>query len=137
MAQIPRNLPAAAPTNVTSGRLQGGVRSVASSDSAPIEELNAQDSVLFNDALLYQEEDDANRKRRNGQRDAIVEYAGTSQTFAAVFEESNARGTGDVQQVRSRGFANLVARAINIYEANVRVIQGTEQQRGANLSMTL
>jgi|SaaInl4_150m_RNA_FD_contig_21_1656906_length_598_multi_4_in_0_out_0_1 hypothetical protein len=139
MAQIPKNLPASTATSVTSGRLQGGVRSVASSDSSPIQELSSQESVLFNDALLYQEEDEPNRRRRHSSaRDPLIEYAGSTQTFAAVFEESNARGTGgNVQQVKSKGFAGLMVRAINVYEENVRVIQGTSEQRGTNLSMTL
>lgn len=114
------------------------MRSVASSDSAPVQELSPQDSILFNDALLYQEQDAASRRRRHSQRDAGIEYAGSSQTFAAVFEESNSRGTGtSVQQARSKGFANLVARAINIYETNVRVIQGSDIARGTNLSLML
>ncbi len=139
MAQIPRNLPLTAPTNVTSGRLQGGPRSVATADAGPIEELNPQDSVLFNDALLYQEDETTDRRRRNSvPGNTIVEHAGTSQTFAAMFEEGNASGTGgNVQIVRSKGFANLVSRAINTYEANVRVIQGTDEPLGSTLSMTL
>ncbi len=139
MAQIPRNLPAAAPTNVPSGRLQGGPRSVATADASPIDELSPQDSVLFNDALLYQEEQAADRRGGDRSRgNPVIEYAGTAQTFAAVFEEGNAAGSGgDVQRTRSRGFANLVARAINTYETNVRVIQGTAPQLGSNLSLTL
>ena len=54
MAQITRNLPPLISTTVTSGRLQGGLHTISSSDITPVEETGsiAQDSVLFNDALL-------------------------------------------------------------------------------------
>jgi len=140
MAQIPRSLPATAPTNVTSGRLQGGPRSVASADASPIEETRTQTGVLFNDALLFQDDDTAHsRERGNSQgNNNLVEYAGSSQTFASIFQEGNSTGSaGNVQTVRSKGFANLVTRAINIYETNVQVIHGTTEPRGTTLSMTL
>lgn len=137
MAQIPRTLPPTAPANVTSGRLQGGPRTVASADASPIEETSAQEGVLFNDALLFQDEELADHRRRDSSNGApLVEYAGSSQTFAAIFENSEAT-TGNAQQVRSRGFANLVARAIDVYETNVKIIHGTTEPRGSTLSLTL
>lgn len=139
MAQIPRTLPPALPSNVPAGRLQGGPRSVASADSAPVEAANAQDGVLFNDALLFQDGDPYNRRgRENGQGNKVAEYAGSSQTFASIFEKGNATGvSNDVQKSRSRGFASLIARAISTYETNVRVIQGATEPRGSSISLTL
>ena len=139
MAQIPKNLPPTAPTTVSSGRLHGGLRTVSSSDATPVEETRSidQDGVLFNNALLYQQEDQTEQRRGNNpQASSIVEYAGSSQTFAAIFENMDAT-SGDVQRARSKGFANLVARAINTYETNVRIIHGTAEPRGTNLSMSL
>jgi hypothetical protein len=138
MAQIPRNLPPTAPTNVSAGRLQGGSRSVATADSTPVEGASPQDGVLFNDALLYQEDTAFDRQsRERSQGNVPLENAGTSQTFAAIFEDTGASGGRDVQAARSRGFANIVARAINIYETNVRVIQGSAHPRGSTLSVSL
>ena len=139
MAQILRNLPPMAPTTVSSGRLQGGLHTVSSSDASPIEETGSigEDGVLFNDALLYQQEDQTKQGRGNSRQAAsFVEYAGSSQMFATIFENVDAT-SGEVQRARSKGFANLVARAINTYETNVQLIHGTAVPRGTNLSMML
>lgn len=139
MAQIPRTLSPTAPTNVTSGRLPGGPRSVATADAAPVESLNQQEAILFNDALLYQEErDNGERRQRAPQQDIIVDHAGSTQAFAAIFEDGNAAGAREFTQRSSgKGVSNVMARAINTYEANVRVIHGTADPRGTNLSLTL
>jgi hypothetical protein len=137
MAQIPRNLPSTVPTSVPAGRLQGGPRSVASSDASQIEATNAQDGVLFNDALLFQDRETTERRGSdNSQGNHLVEYAGSSQTFASIFEDT-AASSGGVQKARSKGFANLVARAITTYETNVEIIHGTTDPRGSTLSLTL
>jgi hypothetical protein len=119
--------------------LQGGPRSVASGDATPIEATNAQDGVLFNDALLFQDGEPYNRQRReNAPANQVAEYAGSSQTFASIFQEGNATGpSGDAQKNRSRGFASLIARAINTYETNFQVIQGAGNARGSTISLTL
>lgn len=139
MAQIPRSLPPTVPANVTAARLPGAPRSVASIDAAPIEETTQQETVLFNDALLYQEERATDeRRRRNAQPDIRVEYAGSAQAFAAMFEGVNGDGGGElVPRIRSRDGKTMIAKAINTYETNVRVIHGTADLRGTNLSMTL
>lgn len=139
MAQIPKNFPPTVQSNVLSGRLQGASRSVASSDSSAVEAVNAQDGVLFNDALMFQDHQPDNRGGNDGsQASQIIEYSGSSQTFAAIFENGNATGPdGDVQLGRSRGFANMIARAINTYETNVQIIRGTSVPRGSTLSLTL
>ena len=77
--------------------------------------------------------------RRNGdnsQASIPVEYAGSSQTFASIFEDT-AASSGSVQKARSKGFANLIARAISTYETNVQIIHGTTDPRGTTLSLTL
>ncbi|NQU58280.1 MAG: hypothetical protein HQ513_13670 [Rhodospirillales bacterium] len=139
MAQIPKNLPPVVSTSVSAGRLQGNSRSVASTDATPIEEANAQDGVLFNDALLFEDDKYSNRNRKdNAQGNQLIEYAGSSQTFASIFESGNATSSGgDVQRGRQKGFASLIARAINTYETNVQVIQGTIDPRGSTISMSL
>ena len=139
MAQIPRNIPAFVSTNVYSGRLQGGLHTVSSSDINPVEETGsiAQDSVLFNDALLYQQEDQTNYSRSRGRQvSAFVDYAGSTQMFANIFEDVDFR-SDRVQSTRSKGLANLVARAIDTYESNILLISGKNLPRGAKLSLRL
>ena len=139
MAQILRNLPPLVSTTVSSGRLQGGLHTVSSSDISPVEETGsiAQDSVLFNDALLYQQEDETKHGRGRGRQvSAFVDYAGSSQMFANIFEDIDARGDR-IQSTRSKRFASLVARAIETYETNIQLIRGTDVPRGAKLSMRL
>ena len=139
MAQIPRNLPPAAPTIVTSGRLQGGLRTITGADISPVEETGSvgQDGVLFNDSLLRQHENN-NENWLNNHRQAnqFIDFAGSSQMFASLFE-ANETVSKTVQINRSKGFTNLVARAIKTYEENVRIIQGTADLRGSKLSITL
>ena len=139
MAQIPRNLPPTAPTIVSSGRLQGGLRTITGAEISPVEETGSvgQDGVLFNDALLRQHENN-NQNWLNNHRQAnkFVDYAGSSQTFANIFE-ANETASRAVQKTRSKGFTNLVARAVKTYEENVRIIQGKADLRGTNLSITL
>ncbi len=119
--------------------MQGGPRSVASGDGTPVEATNAQDGVLFNDALLFQDDKPHNNGRGNkSQAGRLIEYAGSSQTFASIFQDGNATGTGgDVQNSRKRSFSSLIARAINTYEKNVQVIQGNSDPRGSTISMSL
>ena len=139
MAQIPRNLPPLVSTSVTPGRLQGGLHTISSSDITPVEETGsiAQDSVLFNDALLYHQEDKTDHRRGSGRQVSnFVDYAGSSQMFANIFEDGEAR-SDRVQTSRSERFPNLVARAIDIYETNILIIRGTDFPRGAKLSMRL
>ena len=139
MAQIPRNLPPIISTNAPSGRLQGGLHTVSSLDASPVEETGsiAQDAVLFNDALLYQQEDKSKQGQGRGRQiSASIEHAGSSQIFANIFEDIGER-SGEIQRARSKGFANIVARAIDVYETNIQLIQGTEIPRGTNLSLRL
>lgn len=139
MAQIPRNLPPLVSTTFSSGRLQGGLHTVSSSDASPVEETGsiAQDAVLFNDALLYQQEDQTKQGQGRGRQiSASIEYASSSQIFANIFEDVGER-SGEIQRARSKGFASLVARAIDIYETNTQLIQGTATPRGTNLSLRL
>lgn len=79
------------------------------------------------------------RQRRDRNQGApSSEYAGTSQAFAAMFEEGNASGpSGNVQNARPRRFANVISRAIKVYETNVKVIQGLSEQRGQSVSLSL
>jgi hypothetical protein len=139
MAQISRTFPPIAPATVSSGRLQGGLHTVSTSDTSPVEETGSigQDGVLFNDALLFQQEDQTEQRRGNNwQAAANVEYAGSTQTFVSIFENVEATN-GEIQRNRSKGFANLVARAIDTYETNVQLIHSTAVPRGTNLSMIL
>ena len=137
MAQILRNLPSMVPTSVTAGRFQGGPSSVVSSDASQIEATNAQDGVLFNDALLFQDRETRDRRGNdNSQRNSLIEYAGSSKTFASIFEDT-AASRGDVQKARSKGFANEFTRAIKTYETNIQIIHGTTDPRGSTLSLTL
>ena len=139
MAQIPRNFPPLVSTTVSSGRLQGGLHTISSSDASPVEETGSigHDGILFNDALLYQQEDQTKQGRgKTRKATAFVDYASSSQAFANIFEDVEARSV-EVQRARSKGFSNLLARAIDVYETNMKLIQGTATPRGTNLSLRL
>ena len=139
MAQIPRTLPVASPTNVSSTRLPGGLRTTGSTDARPVEGVNPQEMVLFNEALLYQEKEPTNNPRHEQSRNGPpLEYAGSTQAFAAMFEEGHSPSVAPKPRgSRPRGYTTIVARAINTYENNVRVVQGLANQRGEHVSMTL
>jgi len=139
MAQVPRTLPPAALTTVQAGRLPGSPRAVATLDTTPVEELSPQGGVSFNSSLLFQDEETNNQQHPQGQTGkGMIEYAGGSQTFATIFEEVNPSGSDDEEApVRARSYSGYVARAIDIYENNIRIINGSNNQRGGSLSMNL
>jgi len=141
MAQVPRTLPTTIPTSVTAGRLPGGPRSVATVDASPVEELVAQGNVSFDDSLLFQDSPANNRRKseHTQNKTTLVDYAGSSRTFASIFEEGQSVETSSTssRSGKKRVFASLVARAINIYESNNRVIHGEVPRRGVALSLSL
>jgi len=139
MSLIPRAAPPVVPSSVTQSRPHAGPRSVASSDSSPIEETSPQGGIPFDNSLVFRDEE-AGHKRQDGRsrnRD-LVEYSGSSQAFATIFEEVN-RGVHSegVNRPRDKGFTGLVARAITVYEATSRTIHGQAEVRGASVSLTL
>ncbi len=136
----PRSVISTVPANTTSVRQQTVMRANAANDGSPVEETNAQSSVSFNTAMLFQnngqtgeQEDDSSKGR------TLVEYVGSSQSFANIVEESvRASGSGQGGAVVRRGFSGYVTRAINIYESNARVIHGSgPDPRGSTVSLAL
>ena len=120
-------------------RLQGGDGGLAiahvQAAVGGVEEI--EEGVLFNDALLYQQEDQTKQGQGRGRQASVsIEYAGSSQMFANIFEDVDER-SGEVQKARSKGFANFVAHAIDVYETNIQLIQGIATPRGTNLSLRL
>jgi hypothetical protein len=119
--------------------MPAGSRQVASSDSSPIEEISSQTGIAFDNSLIFRDEN-ANFKRQEERprNRELVDYPGSSETFATIFEEvNNGGGSESANNSRRSGFAGLLARAINVYEATAKTIHGQEDVRGASVSLTL
>ncbi len=140
MTQVVKVAPTTA-TAVASGRMAAGARNVAVVDPTAVEEMNAGVGVSFNDASFLSH-DFAHRHSNEGDQHSGGQGGGfntPSRDFAAMiaFQEN----AGDPNQrgviTRSQGFAGLVAKAIQIYETNAKVISGDYNILGTSLSITL
>lgn len=139
MSLIPRAALPVAPTSVTQSRPQAGARHVASPDSSPVEETSPQAGIPFGNSHVFQDEEAGSKRQDNRSRSRdLVDYSGSGQAFATIFEEVNQGiASEDVKRTRDKGFAGLVARAITVYEATSRTIHGQAEVRGASVSLTL
>jgi len=145
MAQIPKTGMTAAPTAINTVRsspgskLSGGPRSVATSDASPIDEISSQAGVAFDDSLLFRDDNTEEKKNDDhAQARSLIEYPGSSETFASIFKEVNPTADEKSQAPAKTGlFSTLVVRAINIYETNSRIISGELEPRGSHLSIYL
>lgn len=115
-------------------------RASTATDGAPVEETSAQANVAFDTAMLFQNNaQTGGQKDDSGHKQALVEYPGSSQTFASIMEESVLASKGrDNGQAARRAFSGYVTRAINIYESNAKIIHGTgPEPLGSTISLTL
>lgn len=142
MAQVAKAVQMQVPSAVSGGRPPSGAANVASFGSAPIDELNPKLGTSLDDGsfLLH----DFGRGRSPGNKEqshhqAVGMLRATSQAFAAFleFEGVNDQTAGAGVDGRSQGFSGLVSRAINAYETNARVVNGTEKRLGTSLSVNL
>lgn len=153
MASVPRTMAAG---SMVGGRMPAGMRNVASTDrSALVESSASRTGIGFQDsAFLYQgyfgpKNFDDEEQQGNGQgyqrrpsTPLLGRLDATSQTFAAVMESQSLRTAsliGEDGLGSPRAFANLVAKAIDTYETNARVIrgEGSAVSRGGTLSISL
>lgn len=119
-------------------------RSIANVDGAPIEELSPKIGAHLDDgAQLFQEFGQGGRggagKGHQVPKGGVGSFEATSQAFAAFLEfEAGPENAGDTR-VSGGGsrFAGLLAKAINTYETNARVISGAITPKGTALSLSL
>ncbi|MHA1598091.1 MAG: hypothetical protein ACTSV1_05150 [Alphaproteobacteria bacterium] len=139
MSLIPRTAPPTVPTSVTQSRSPAGPRQLSGSDLSPIEETSPQGGIDFANSHVFKDEQAGDNRRQDRPRNRnLVEYSGSSQTFASIFEEVNQGGTPeDVKRGKNKSFAGLLARAINVYEATSRTIHGQNETRGTTVSLNL
>ena len=130
MAQIPRTGASPAPTTINTvratpgGKSSAGLRNVGASEATPVDELNSQTNVAFDDSLLFHDDAANDKKEEDHQQGGtLIEYLGSSETFASIFKEVNPTADGkDGAPAKTGLFTTLVTRAINVYETNSRII---------------
>lgn len=146
MAQIGRTTPTSATTAIAASRPTVAASNVASLGRSPIEALNAKLGTSLGDAFLFNAACNAyqNGGRHSGEGEQTGErgeglVCATSQAFSAFLEfdsgSESAAGTG--WRGGSTSFAGVLARAINTYETNARIISGSMVPRGTTLSLNL
>lgn len=141
MAQIGRTTPASATTAIAANRPTAGASNVASVTRSPIEALNPKLGTSLADAFLfhaYQNDNQSPPDHHTGETGGGL-VRSTSQAFAAFLEFDAGQDVG--AESGSRGgmtsFAGVLARAIDTYETNARVISGSDVPRGSTLSVSL
>ena len=120
MAQVPRAVPVPVTPALHTARASAAVRPTAS-EPKPVEQLAPEVETRFESDQYY-----------------LV--ATPSKLFADIFVgdlevgSAGGRGSGsaDVQ-----GYTNVVSKAISTYETNAKVISGSVEERGAQLSFLL
>jgi hypothetical protein len=140
MAAVPRTDFIAPPTSVTAAR--SGPPTRVASVGQNVDQLYAGAGVAFDAAAFgYAEEGRASFDRGDGRSRQHTPglINAPSQTFAAILEASDQffRGGGDDANIRARKFTGLVSKAIEIYENNAKVINGTNVIRGTSFSAVL
>ncbi len=145
MVLIPRTAPAPAPSNATNVRL-GPPSRVGSYAGNSVEELAGGTSVSFESAAFGFRQDAPASFDRNGghEQHTSGHHSGRlnapSQTFAAMLEtpegaggvNKNAAGDGPATP-----FPGVVARAIEIYETNAKIVSGEGNTLGTSVSLVL
>ena len=144
MAQVARTAPSPPASAVSGGRLAPSARSIANVDGAPIEELSPKIGAHLDDgAQLFQEFGHGGRggagKGRHVPQNGSGSFDATSQAFAAFIEFEAGPENGGDNRINGGGsrFAGLLAKAINTYETNARVISGSLTPKGSALSLSL
>ncbi len=145
MVLIPRAAPAHAPTNVANARLSPPSRVVSYAGNS-VEELSEGASVSFESAAFGFRQDapssfdqNANHEQRTPGRH-IGNFNASSQTFAAMLEARETAGGGN-RDAAGDGFATpytvVVAKAIQIYETNAKIVGGESNILGTSVSLVL
>lgn len=126
--------------SVPGSRPVAGMRNIAAVERMAVEEVTSRTGITFNDAAyMYRDFGrEIPRQRENSLPYNPGRFNTPSQTFVILFQLNDVSGNaggGPGDQIK--GFAGLVAKAISTYEANARVLSGTENARGSSLSMIL
>ncbi len=139
MTQIARasTTTTAAPAN----RVPTAVRDVASFDRSPVEEISPQVGANFNESAFNfsNEKQGLSGQRGRPGGNMFGRFTAPSQTFVSLMEDSDSfsGAAGGAPASRKRDFAGLVAKAVQIYETNAKIIQGTNNVLGTSLSINL
>lgn len=144
MVLIPRAAPAQVPANPTNTRLSPPSRVVSYAGNA-VDELPGGASVNFESAAFgFRQDEPASFDRDGGREQQFPSHHSgrinaPSQTFAAMLEDSetaggkkNAAGDGPAAP-----FPGVVARAIEIYETNAKIVSGESNILGTSVSLVL
>jgi len=139
MAQVPKLTAAPTAPGWQATRSASPAR-VATAGHSPLEEASAtepshRDAAPFGFQESRQELTSQGQQRR--QHSGILNAP--SQAFAALleYEAPVTTSTGNPGAVRERAFAGVVAKAIEAYETNARVIHGENPMTGTQISLTL
>ncbi len=145
MVLIPRAVPAQAPTNATNARL-GPPSRVVSYTGDSVEELPEGASVSFESAAFGFRQDAPSSFDRNGGHEQPLPRHHTgginapSQAFAAMLESPETAGGGNRNAAGdgpATPFPGVVARAIEIYETNAKIVGGESNILGTSISLVL
>ena len=145
MVLIPRAAPAQAPANASAPRLSPPSRVVSYAGNS-VDELSGGASVSFESAAFGFRQDAPSSFDHNSGHEQHPPRPHTgginapSQTFAAMLEapetvgggNSNAAGDGPATP-----FPGVVARAIEIYETNAKIVSGEGNILGTSVSLVL
>ncbi len=144
MVLIPRTAPAPVPASTNNARL--GPPSRVASYGSSVDELPGGASVSFESAAFGFRQDAPSSFDRNGgheQQPPGYHNGGInapSQTFAAMLEAPETAGGGS-KDAAGNGPATplpgVVARAIEIYETNAKIVSGEGNILGTSVSLVL
>ena len=131
--------------SVVPARLPGGVRHAPAYDrGGPVDETAPLIGARFDHALTHGQEREYDRDSFAGEdhtqpsnNPGVIDVP--SEIFITLFENNLVgKGASGHQPAGVRGFAiALMARAVNIYETNAKVISGEYITRGTSLNFTL
>jgi hypothetical protein len=139
MVLVPRAEFASPTAGVTPAR--AGPPSRVASTSQNIDQPQASANVAFDASAFGFAEEGRGAFDRGGDRSRQHTpglISAPSQTFASILESGDQFFSGgDDGKIRSPKFAGLVAKAIQIYETNAKVISGTNNVLGTSFSAVL
>ncbi len=145
MVLIPRAAPVQAQATAPNARL-GPQSRVVSYAGNSVEELSGGASVSFESAAFDFRQGEASSFDRDGGREQhtprqhIGSLNAPSQTFAALLETPETAGAGNRDAAGNGSqapLAGVVARAIQIYETNAKIVSGESNILGTSVSLVL
>ena len=141
MAQVPKLTAAPTAPSWHTSRVTSPAR-VATTGHLPLEEASATEPS-HRDAAPFGFQESQRDLTSQGQGQQRRQHSGIlnapSQAFAALleYEAPVTTSAGSPDAVRERAFAGVVAKAIEAYETNARVMHGENPMTGTQISLTL